>query len=262
MSVISRRGLSLALLCAIGAGSHAVSASASGQHPHVDRREASRIATLEASDADFQRGVAAQRRGDLSAAIAAYRVALVKDPHFVESMINLSRALIELRDFEEASGWLDRAAAARPEYPAIHAVRGRLALERGDESYAIDELSLAHATASDDVEVLTNLGAALVLKGLSLEAIELLDRALRLDPYREQAVLNLALAHDHAGRPARAVYYYERFLGVAPSADDDRDAVARRIAELRDFTASPVAETRDIPRSTVGAPASIEGARP
>lgn len=222
---LSTMGLALALAVMAGAGvARAEEELAAG--------ERTRLQTLSASERDFMVGVAAHRRGDLVAAERAYASALEKDASFVEAMVNRARVLIELGDWKGAAGWLDPAAAEHADYPAVHAVRGLLALRTGDTAQAVDELTRARDLAPDDVEVLTNLGAALLEQGLLVQATKLLERAQRLDSDRAEVAFNLGLASDRAGEHRRAVFHYRRFLNLAASADPTRPAVRRRLSDL------------------------------
>ncbi len=222
---VGRNVKKLALVLAVMAGSGLARAEPALQ-------EKTRLQTLEASERDFLSGVAAHRRGDLDAAGRAYASALEKDGSFVEATVNQARVLIELEKWEEAASRLDWAGARNGDDPIVHAVRGLLALRRGDAAHAVDELTRARAFAPDDVEVLTNLGAALLQQGLLLEATEQLEQAQRLDPDRAEVAFNLGLAHDRAGDHRRAVFHYRRFMDLAASADASRPAVRRRLSEL------------------------------
>ncbi|MEM7410913.1 MAG: tetratricopeptide repeat protein [Myxococcota bacterium] len=195
-------------------------------------RERVRLDSLERSEADFKLGVAAQRRGHLDAAAEAYAKAVERDPSFVEAMVNLARVRAAEGRFDQADEWLDRASLVRDDYPDIAAARGLVALGRGDAKLAVSELTRARVVEPDDVEVLINLGAALIEAGLWLEAIGHLDRAARLDTTRSAAVLNLALAHDHRGDAARAAFHYRRYLDLVSPGDPEREAVEARLERL------------------------------
>jgi len=217
----------LGLVLAVVAG-----AGLSRAEQEAGHREETRLQTLAASEQDFLAGVAAHQRGDLAAAERAYSSALEKDGGFVEAMVNRARVLIELEDWEGAAAWLDPAAARHGDLATVRAVRGLLALRTGHTAHAVDELTRARALAPDDVEVLTNLGAAFLEQGLLEMAAEQLEKAQRLDPDRAEVAFNLGLAGDRAGDRARAVYHYRRFMDLAASADPSRPAVLRRLSEL------------------------------
>lgn len=226
-AVIQTRAAGLVLaIVLLAAASEAVAG------PRLPARDQSQLDALHESQRDFLLGVAAQRRGDLEAASAAYRAAIEKDPRFVEATVNLARAHADLGDLDAADRWLDFAAAARPDYPGVAPVRGLVALRRGDLPRAIDELTLARRAYPRDGELLVNLGSALLRRGLAVEAAGVLNDAVKLEAGSLEATFNLAIALEQSGDTVRAVYWYRRFLGLAPLDDPGRAAVEERVLVL------------------------------
>jgi Flp pilus assembly protein TadD len=195
-------------------------------------RESKQLETLVMSQGEFARAVAAHRRGDLGAAADTYRAAIVHDPGFVEAMTNLARVEVARGRLDAAAEWIDRAETLRSDYPGVHAARGLLALGRGDAALAVDALSEARELTPDDVEVLVNLGAALLERGFEREAIEVSQHAQRVDPGRAATSFNMGLAHDRMGEIEAAQYHYQRFLDQSPADDSARSPVEERLAEL------------------------------
>ena len=200
--------------------------------------EAERLERLEESESAFTRGVAAHRRGDLDAAALAYRAAIDDDALFVEAMINLARVEIEGGQLESAATWIDRAETQRRDYPGVHATRGLWALRFGDSALAVDALARARELAPQDVEVLVNLGAALIERGFAREAIEVSRQAERLDAGRAETQLNLGLAHDRMQKASAAQYHYRRYLERSSPDDPSRAEIEERLAELGDVRPS------------------------
>ena len=60
----------------------------------------------------------------------------------------------------------------------------------------------------------------------------MLQTALRASPSHTEAIYNLALADDLAGRADRAAYGYGRFLALASHADPQRARVQQRLELL------------------------------
>jgi len=217
-------------------------------------RETARYRELVSSEAAFASAIAAHRRGDLDAAEHGYRKAISGDPAFVEAMVNLARVHIARHELSSAVMWLDRAEAQRPEYPGIDAARGLAALAAGETSAAIDDLSRARSRAPKDVEVLTNLAAALLEQDANREAVDVLEDVLRLDPHRPDTWFNLGLAYDRMGDTPRAEYHYQRYLGLAQTSDPQRARVMERIEVLanagaqrsRSNSSSPATSTRTV----------------
>jgi Tfp pilus assembly protein PilF len=163
-------------------------------------------------------------------------------------MVNLARIELESGTPEDARRWVDRALGSQPDYPAARALAGVISLRTGALVRAIDELRAARELAPLDAQVLTNLGAALIRSGRYSEAREVLDAALRLDRIPE-AMLNLALAEDRSGEPARATHHYRAFLAVAPHGSPTRTRVSERLAEIADAAAAAPAPNGDEPGS-------------
>jgi Flp pilus assembly protein TadD len=193
---------------------------------------AKELADYEKSGAAFEEGRALSERKLDRAAIQAYEEAIRRDPAFVEAMVNVARLHLRQGEPEAASRWLDLAMRVEPRYPALHSVRGLVALEHGELQDALAAFGRARALSPEDVEILANLGATLLRLGVLGEARTVLEQALRLEPARPEAVLNLALVFDQRGDAARATFLYRRFLGLVPTADPDREPVERRVGEL------------------------------
>lgn len=222
--------------------------------------ERERLRALERSEADFQLGLEAHRRGRLETARSMYEAALDGDRGFVEAMANLARVHAAQGELAEAEALLDRASVSRPAYPGIAAARGLVAFARDDVDTAIEELTRARIAMPDDVEVLTNLGAALLRAGLWLEAIEHLDRAQRLDPHRSVPSLNLGIAYEGAGDTDRAVFHYRRFLQLARRGDRLRGAVESHLLALDAHENHSPAETNGPePTSTTETASTLQG---
>lgn len=217
---------------AIAIGALALVALVASPTSAKPNQESKQLQTLVASEGEFTRALAAHRRGDLKAAADAYQAAILHDPEFVEAMTNLARVEVARGRLEDAAEWIDRAEALRQDYPGVHAARGLLALERGDAALAVNALSEARARTPEDVEVLVNLGAALLERGFAREAIEVSQQAQRLDSRRAAPLFNLGLAHDRVGESEAAEYHYRRFLDQCPADDPARSDVEARLTEL------------------------------
>lgn len=223
-------------------------------------RESKRLQLLVASESEFTRAVAAQRRGDLTLAATTYETAIEHDPEFVEAMTNLARVEVARGRLEAATEWLDRAQGLRRDYPGVHAARGLLALARGDAALAIDELGEARTRTPDDVEVLVNLGAALLERGFAREAIEVSRDAQRLDAGHAANSFNLGLAHDRVGETGTAEHHYRQFLSLCRADDPARLLVEERLTELAAFDASEPRSSTHV-HSKVGPRAVAPGGR-
>ena len=199
--------------------------AAAGETPTLEKYEQSATA--------FSHGLNAQERAQTEDAMRAYRRAIELDPSFVEAMANLSRLHLAEGDTDSASVWLDRAAAIRSDYPEIYKVRGLVALAEERPHDALAALNRALKLTPEDVEVLSNLGVALLELGIMGEARSVLERAVDLEANCAPCTLNLALVADRSGDERQAAFMYRRFLELTQREDPDLETVQGRIRILQ-----------------------------
>jgi tetratricopeptide (TPR) repeat protein len=102
-------------------------------------------------------------------------------------------------------------------------------------------------------------------RGTALYAVEHWDEAIRefeagfIEEPLPSFLYNIAQAHKHAGRPAKAVAYYQKYLDLLPNAPD-RAQVEQEIAELG--AAPPVAPAPAAAAVVPPAPAPADGPPP
>ena len=72
-------------------------------------------------------------------------------------------------------------------------------------------------SVTDDVDVLSDRGAALDNSGQYEQAIEYYDRALAIDPNHVNALYNKGVALGNLGRYQEAIKYYDRALAIEPN---------------------------------------------
>jgi len=168
----------------------------------------------QSAPASFRAAVAAQERGDLEGAIAAYRRAIAIDPRFAEAHANLGAVLARTGRYEEAVRSYERALALNPQLNAARVNLGLAHFRAGALAAAVDAFKAAHAADPALLQARQLLGLALVEVGRGPEAIPHLEASLNAVP-NEPAVL-FALGRVYAERgEARADVLAER-LGQAP----------------------------------------------
>ena len=119
-------------------------------------------------------------------ALALYREALETDSRFAPAIAGMGITFFELRRYEEAIEWIERALAVAPELPeasSLHRLTGR----------ALQEL------------------------GRLQEAAERFARTLELDPRNTEALDRLAFLRFNAGNYDEAIGYYRALLDVDPA---------------------------------------------
>ena len=136
-------------------------------------------------------GALCRARGDLDAAVAAFRAAVDHDPHLLGAHCNLSVSLAESGRHGAAMAAAQAALALEADYvPALVSLATALAAQR---RYAEAEAHLGRACelAPDDVEALV--GRAEMLERLRRfgEAIGVYQRVLEVDPDHRRALARL-----------------------------------------------------------------------
>jgi tetratricopeptide (TPR) repeat protein len=121
-------------------------------------------------------------------AVAQFREAVAADPRDFQTRIDLAIALKSNHDSDEALAEAARAAEISPQRGAPHAIRGAIYSERRRSWEAIDEFRAATRLEPDRADNYSLLALALQMQmGRTVEAVEALTTAKRLDPARYRA---------------------------------------------------------------------------
>ena len=161
-------------------------------------------------------GAVLQRRGYFSAAAEQYRQGLELAPDDIEIRFNLANTLMEAGHGDDALAAIDAALAREPDQPVALASRGAIlcALERYAD--AIDVLERAAPAASGDDMALINLAFACRHEGKPDAAAAVLETAVRINPANARAVADLANAELELGRVDAALGRCRDFLDRYP----------------------------------------------
>ena len=150
----------------------------------------------------FRDAIAAQQRGDDSAAIAKYQELLKLRPDVVEVRANLGAALAHAGRYEEA---IEQYRAALAKLPDNKGLRLNLSLayyKKGDLTQAAEKLDALHQTDPSDVRVATLLGDCYSRLGRDQDAIAALTPAESAHPDDLNVAWALGSALIHSGKPA------------------------------------------------------------
>lgn len=133
-----------------------------------------------------------------------------------ETELNMGTALISLDRAADAVPWLERAAAAAPDYAAPRFNLGVAYKRMGEKQKSLEEFETAVRLAPSDAEAQGALALARQDVGDAAGAITAFGEAARLQPENPLALFNLANALQAAGRTADAIPRYEAALRLKP----------------------------------------------
>jgi predicted Zn-dependent protease len=159
-----------------------------------------------------------------------------------KEMLEYSLALLCLSAgrSDEAREALERALVENVAAYQAHRGMALLARVRRDPARAAEESGRAVEIAGAHPLLDFEYGAALVEARRPAEALPILERVVRREPFWADARLELGRAYEGAGRPGEALAAYGRYLELAPRAEASRAAAVRRRMEwLRAAPAAP-----------------------
>jgi tetratricopeptide (TPR) repeat protein len=90
-----------------------------------------------------------RRAGEHEEAVRVSRAGLATHPTYLSARVTLGRALLELRQFDEARAELEHVLRAAPDNLAAIRALAEIHQRRGDLGAALDQFSTAHAIARD-----------------------------------------------------------------------------------------------------------------
>jgi predicted TPR repeat methyltransferase len=138
-------------------------------------------------------------RGELAAAEASYRKALVAAPEHLGVFCLLGLLLVDREDVDGAIDLLERARELAPDFPPTQLALGTAYAAAGHDALAVTAMETAIKLDTSSTVPLERLAKHHIRSGRTREAIGLLRRIVRRDPMHAQAPFLLAgLTGDHA----------------------------------------------------------------
>lgn len=174
---------------------------------------------IERAEADYRRGLLAQRQGNADGAAGSYRAALENYPEHAAARQTLAALLIDARRFDEAEELLRKGTELPPVRLASTLALARLKVERNQAGAALDLLLKNAAAGERSAEYQGFAGALLNRAGRTAEAVEHYRAATRLAPNEGRWWAGLGIALDAAGKApdAREAYQKARALPGLPA---------------------------------------------
>lgn len=161
-------------------------------------------------------GIAAQRSGDVEAALVHFAAAREADPANPARLVNQAVALKQAGRLDEAIAALRRSLDLRPDAPVALANLGSCLIAADRPQEALAPLRQAVAVKPDHVEAWNNLGVALANVGNPGEGVQAYRRALALRPGYAEAALNLVDALVVRGDTVEAETLAKALLAAMP----------------------------------------------
>ncbi len=203
--------------------------------------------TIEQSNAFVQaqalyyQGLQLAKRGDLSAAIAAYDQAIQLYPNSYEYWFNRGLTLFHLERFVEAIASYDQALALKPDYYKAWYNRGGTLGQLGLYEEAIASFAQATTIQSDTPEVWSSKGWAELKVGQISEAIASYDEALALSPEDAENWYYRGIALGIDEQYEAAIASYDQALEIYPDFHEvwiDRGVVLFNLKQWSEAIAS------------------------
>ena len=158
----------------------------------------------ERAEADYRRGVQAQRQGQKEEAAVRYQAALAENAEHAAARQSLAALLIELRRYDEAEALLRKGIALPTVRLASILALARLKVERGQAATAL-ELLLENAATGEHSADYQGFAAALLNRaGRHRESAERYQAATQLAPNDGRWWAGLGIALDAEGKTAQA----------------------------------------------------------
>lgn len=164
----------------------------------------------------WQQGESAARQRDWAGAIQAFTAALYGDPSHVPSLLGMSSAHARLGNHRYSRNYAVAAYEAKPSLaPLIFAVAQRLRFFNEYEALT-SCLSWTPFLRSAPPQALAEAAVSLSTIGANVQACELIDRALRIDPKHAPSLYFRGNLHTFSGDFGSAEKCYEAALSADP----------------------------------------------
>jgi arylsulfatase A-like enzyme/Flp pilus assembly protein TadD len=158
--------------------------------------------------------------------------AISEDPENTRVLALLGPMYAQRGKLDEARVLLEKALAVGEKSPEVRRNLALVYLQTGNLPAALRELQTASRAAPDDAAVWFSLGNAYLRARQFREAASALEKCLELDSSREEALFNLALAHEQVGNRRLAAETYRRYLSTGARDERRRQEAERRIERL------------------------------
>jgi len=164
------------------------------------------------SPSALERGRALLGRGEMMAAVAAFREALRAEPDLLEARAGLGAALAAVGDLDAAVEELRAGVRRQPDAPSLRLALARVLVARQEWPAAREELDRVLALQPDALDARYSLGGVRYAQGDVAGAIDAYRQVLAADPRQPDSRYSLALLLKLAQRDGEAT---PEFLAAA-----------------------------------------------
>ena len=168
------------------------------------------------AEAAMLSGVAANRNGDLTAAVTHFKIAEQLAPDLAAAPLNLGLTLRALNKTEAASVALSRALKLNSRDAAGNYALGNIRMEQGDFDGAIHHYEAVIRETPEHIGALNNLGICLVRHKDPVQAAQFFEHAIFINPSNAGALANLGVIKAGQGFTDEAIALYERSIQAQP----------------------------------------------
>jgi putative PEP-CTERM system TPR-repeat lipoprotein len=160
------------------------------------------------------------REGDAEQAVSLARESVANSPHSPEARVVLARALVAQRDLPAADAEVGRVLARYPKSSSANALRGTIAMLRGNDAVARGAFQLAFAADPGSIAALSGLTILDVRNKRLDEARARVDARLAVEPKRPELLVVAAKVYIAAGNLSKSETLLRQALDVAPAMPD------------------------------------------
>jgi protein O-mannosyl-transferase len=143
-----------------------------------------------------------------------WRNALESDPNCAICHGNFGAYLLKAGHIGLAHAEFQRVQALQPDNARVHQIIGYAYALAGDLPNAIEHFTIYAKRYPDDVDALNNLGSSLLGSKRAAEALELLERAVKIKPDKFLTYVNLGYAHSELKRYPEAIADFRRAIAL------------------------------------------------
>lgn len=165
----------------------------------------------------YMMGLTNYKIGDYKTAVTYYEEAKDISPNHYKTLLNLSRAYLNLQEWAKCKENLETALTIKDNDDSLYNVWGLLNLNQQKYEDAITQFKRARDLNHKNYFALNNLGLSYLKLGMFLEASVELEKAAVLEPPYPYIYNNLGIAYENIGELDKAIEAFNQALDIEPN---------------------------------------------